>query len=327
MPHTDETKRGFFRKKSSVGSIIGSTLLAFVLFLILLSLFTARSVISLLEQKTLTQTVTTILDSDSIREDVANTIEQLAPENTITREQIEQALDNEDVKEAIGQFGYDWVSSITEAADTTIDPVDTLLTALENPEQAELYSEALDAAMQSAGVTDEDFYHAAQQLADELEVEPPAEGSSNLDIATEMLRNSRDKLEIKTEPIQELVSEGQTVLTAANSLLEAFSTTAFILFNAVILLVAYGLFLLVNRHLVKPLLCIGIPYILAGGLLLCIQSVDVTSFFETTELANMLSGILLGAIFRNGMTALVIGGILTVLFIVLTILFKTNIRR
>ena len=113
---SDQTKKHFFfRKKSGIAAIIFSLMLASLLFSLLLSLFLTRSTLSLFEKKNLTQSVSIMLDSQDIRNGVANTIQELAPADTITAEQIDKALDSPEVQEALGQFGDDLISSFLEA--------------------------------------------------------------------------------------------------------------------------------------------------------------------------------------------------------------------
>ncbi len=321
-------KRGFFRRKSSVAAIMFSLVLASLLFTLLLSLYLARSTLTLFEKKNLTQSISVILDSEVIRDGLADTIQQLAPENTITKEQINTALDSTEVKEALGQFGDDLINSFLDNDNAEVDPVETFINALENPEQSAAYSEALEVAMREAGVSDEDFYNAATMLAEELGVEPPAKDSTNMQIATDMLQKNHEKLATNIEPITQLTTNDETkfIFDIADSVRTWFDTFHFVLVNGIVLLVFYGLLLLFLRHLWKPFLCIGIPYILVGAILMGIQSLDVTSWFEMPVFISSLIDSFLGAIFRNGVTALAIGGTLIVAFIALMIV-QTVLRK
>ena len=319
---SDKTKKHFFfRKKSSVAAIVLSLMLASLLFSLLLSLFIARSTLSMFEKKYLTQSVSVMLDSEVIRDGVATAIQELAPENTITKEQINDALDSPEVQEALGQFGDDLITSFLDTDNAEADPIETFLDALGDPEKEKVYGEALVIAMQEAGVSDEDFYNAATMLADELGVAPPAKDSTNMEIATDMLQKNYEKLETHIEPIREITQNEETrfVFTVADTVRTWFDTWHFVLVNGIVLLVFYGLMLLLLRHLRKPLLFIGIPYMLVGGILLFIQSLDVKSWFEMPEFVASLLDVFMGAVNRNGITALSVGGTLIVAFIVLTI--------
>ncbi len=316
-----KTKRGFFRRKSSGAAITFSLMLATLLFALLLSLYFARSVLTLFEKKNITQSVSVMLDSEVVRDGLADTIQELAPADTITKEQINTALDSPKVQEALGQFGDDLVTSFLDSGKNETDPVETFLEALENPEQAEIYGEALEVAMQEAGVSDEDFYNAATILADELGVEPPAKDSTNMEIATDMLKKNYDKVATNLEPIKEITTNSETkfVFEVADSVRTWFDTLHFVLVNGIVLLVFYGLMLLFLRHLWKPFVFIAIPYVIVGAILMLVQSLDVTSWFEMPEFVSSLIGVFMSAVFRNGVTALSVGGTLIVAFIVLMI--------
>ena len=322
-------KRGFFRRKSSVAAVTFSLMLASLLFTLLLSLYFARSALTLFEKKNMTQSVSVILDSEVVRDGLADTIQQLAPENTITKEQINTALESPEVQEAIGQFGDDLLTSFLDSENAETDPVETFLDALENPEQAEIYGEALEVAMKEAGVSDEDFYNAATLLADELGVEPPAKDSTNMEIATDMLKKNSDKVATNLEPIKEITTNSETkfVFEVADSVRTWFDTLHFVLVNGIVLLVFYGLLLLFLRHLWKPFMFIAIPYVIVGAILMLVQSLDVTSWFEMPEFVSSLIGVFMNAVFRNGITALSVGGTLIVAFIVLMIVQSVLRKR
>ncbi len=322
-------KRGFFRRKSSVVAIMISLILASLLFAMLFSLYLSRSALTLFEKKNMTQSVSVILESEVVRDGLAETIQQLAPEDTITKEQINTALESPQVQEAIGQFGNDLVSAFLESGSTDSDPVETFLNALENPEQAKIYGDALEIAMQEAGVSDEDFYNAATMLADELGVAPPSKESTNMEIATDMLKKNYDKVATNLEPIKEITANSETkfIFEAADSIRTWFDTLHFVLVNGIVLLVFYGLLLLLLRHLWKPFMFIGVPYVLIGALLLALQSLNITEWFEMPEFIVSLIDSFMGALFRNGITALSVGGVLIVAFIVLMIVQSVLRKR
>lgn len=327
MPASTE-KRGFFRRKSSVAAIMFSLVLATLLFALLLSLYLVRSALTLVEKKNITQSVSVILESEVVRDGLADTIQQLAPKDTITKDQINTALDSPEVQEALGQFGDDLITSFLDTENAGLDPVETFLSALENPKQAEIYSETLEIAMREARVSDEDFYNAATLLADELGVEPPATGSTNMEIATDMLKKNYGRLSTNIEPLTQMTTASETkfVFAVADSIRTWFDTFHFVLVNAIVLLVFYGLLLLFLRHLWKPFLCIGIPYVLVGALLMLIQSLDITSWFEMPAFVSSLIGSFMSAVSRNGITALTVGTVLIVAFTVLMII-QTVLRK
>jgi len=321
-------KRGFFRRKSSGVAITCALILATLLFTLLLSLYFARSALTLFEKKNVTESVSVILDSEVVHDGLADTIQQLAPENTITKEQINTALESPEVQEAIGQFGDELITDFLDTENTEVDPVETFLNALNNPEQAEIYDEALEIAMREAGVSDEDFYNAATLLADELGVEPPAKDSTNMEIATDMLQKNAEKLATNIEPITQITTSSETkfVFTVADTVRTWFDTLHFVLVNAIVLLLFYGILLLFLRHLWKPFLCIGIPYLFVGAILMFVRSLDITSWFELPAFISSLIGAFMAAVYRNGMTALIVGGTLVVAFIVLMIV-QTVLRK
>jgi hypothetical protein len=156
----------------------------------------------------------------------------------------------------------------------------------------------------------------ATKLAEEHGFAPPAEGSTNLEIAISVLEGTRETADLEIEEITEYVAETQALVQDLSFVLPAFGTALFVFFNVLLVAIFYGLFTLLLRHLLKPCVYLGIPYILVGLLLLAISSLDLASianeFVSIPEEYSFVFDILVAPIFSSGLIALIIGGILVV---------------
>ena len=302
---------GFFRKKSPVWGICVSIFLSFVLFCLLLTAFVARSAISLINN--MDTAVTTMLEDKSFRTKIARTIQSFTPEDSISTGEITQLMDDEKIAEAIGEFSSAWMNDVME---NETDPMDALAEVLKDPQKADQYENAIQRSLAKLGKDDEALLEGANKLAEKYEFEAIQEGSSNLEIAVAVMEGTRGKLTVDLEEITEYVVETRAVVHSVSIAIPMFSTALFTIFNLVVIGIFYGLFLLLTRHLVKPGLCLGIPYVLTGVLLLFVSSLDlatiVGNFVDIPKEYQFVFGVLVSPVFTSGLIAVIIGGSMVV---------------
>ena len=301
---------GFFRKKSPIAGVIVSCFLAFLLFCLLLAGFLARSAVSLLNN--VDTAVTTLMEDKTFRKEISKTILDYAPEDSVTAGEINRLMNDEELSATIGEFSSIWVSDIL---DNGTDPVDALIDALKDRDMEDEYEDALDKAMDELDKDTEKFMKSANKLAKKYNFRPPEEGSSNLEIAIVILEGTREKVEVEIEEVVEYVTETQEIARDYSFLLSLFSTALFIVFNILLIALFYGFTMLLVRHLVKPCLYLGAPYLLVGILLLVLSALDIGSivgkFVSIPENYLSIFDIICGPLFVSGLIALIIGIVLT----------------
>ncbi len=316
-------RRGFFRRKSPVAGVVVTSIIAFLLFCIVLCLFVAKCSLGLLSKGSLKSTVTVMLEDTDFRSTVTETIVLLAPEDTLAADQVAEVMEDEKIAEAIGQVGSDWFSEILD--EESIDPTDAILKALENPEQKDELEQALDEAMIQLDYTDENLKEAAQELG----VEPPAAESTNLEIVSAILDGSREKIQAETGEVLELVQDVKETAGSAFAVIGLISTllgnAIFLLINVCLVLILYGLMILLLRSLHKPCYYLGGPYLLVGILMLCIASLDgaaLAKSFGLSDLAGTAINAVLHSAFSTGLIGVIVGAVLSATAITVTIIIK-----
>lgn len=284
-------EQGFFRRKSPASGIFGSVLVVFVLLILLIVLFVLKSTLGLLNGSQLTKSVTTMLDDRSFREQLAETIVAIAPEDTLTVKDVQNVMQEDKIAEAIGQLGSEWFNEIldTDTGDA-LDPVDAVIVVLEDDDQKQLYKEALEIAMRELDCSDADLHDAAVSLSEEIGFEPPSESGDNLEIIIAVLDGSREKVRTEAAEAFEVVEDIRSNmggLLSVLSALKAFSRTiTFVIVNILLTLVLYGLMVLLQRSLWKPCYYLCVPYFIVGVALICVNFVDFGSLLVSYELPS-----------------------------------------
>ncbi len=303
MEHT-----GFLRRKSPVVGIVFSAILAFLLFCILLTGFVFKSATSVLNN--MSTTVTTLLEDKTFRTQIAKTIQSYAPEDSLTVGEITQLMSDEEIAGTVGELSAIWFDDIME---NDADPSEAIIEALKNPEMADAYSKSLEKSMEKLDKDSADLLDAAQKLAEEHGFEPPAEGSSDLEIAIAVLEGSREKLDTEIEEVASYVVTTKKVIKNVSFALPVFTTLLFVLLNILLVAIFYGLFLLLTRHLLKPCLYLGVPYLLVGAILLVLQAINLASivsvFVEIPKEFRFVFDVILDPLFLHGLIAVIIGGV------------------
>ena len=322
-----EKKWRFIRRKSPAAGVVIISVLVFLFFCILLFLFAVKSSLGLLSSSQLKSSVTAMLDDDAFRTKVADVVVAIAPSDILVTEQVAEVMKDEQVAEAVGQLGSDWFGQVVN--DDSQDPVDAVLSALENPEQEEAFSDALSRAMKELDCTDEDLHNAAVTLSDEMGFEPPPKGSSNLEVVSVIMDGSREKITGEASQVIKAVEETKNALGGISSLLNLvdilFGNVVFLLINLCLLLILYGLAFLALRNPWKPCYFLSVPYLLVGGLLMCLKILDAPSLaktFEAPELVGSILNVVLDSAFSNGLIGFVIGLVLLVVGITVTIIMN-----
>lgn len=325
---TQIKRRGFFRRSSPVAGVVLAVILAFILFCVLLCLFAVKSSLGLLSRTELKSTVTSMLNDDAFRAKVADTVVLIAPEDTLVAEQVAEVMKDETVAEAVGQLGSDWFAGVLDTEDPeAADPVDSILEVLENPERKDTFEEALQKAMVKLDCSPEDLHDASVTLSQELGFEPPPKGSSDLEVVAAVLDGSREKVKAETAEVVSVMKDAKKAFSGAFSLLSLLSTllgtAVFLLINLCLALILYGLMILLLRNLWKPCYYLGVPYLLAGLILMCTKLVDAGALvkqFDLPDLAGTILNVALDSAFQTGLIGMVIGVLLIAVAITVTII-------
>ena len=301
---------GFLRKKSPVWGICVSGFLAFVLFCLLLILFVAQSALSLVTD--LDGVLATVLEDEGFRKEATKLIQEYAPEDSVTSRELDSLMEDEMISETFGEFASLWMSEIIDNGE---DPVDAMVEALEDPSMSRQYVRALDKALVKLGKDDEDLWKASKKLAKKYNFPVPDKNDSNLEIAVAIVEGTRDSFGEDIDDVLEYVEDAQEVVQGFSFALPVFGAMLFIVFNLLFAALFYGLFVLMVRHLIKPCLYLGIPYILVGILLLVLGALDLSAiagnFAEIPENFHFLFGILSSPLLTGGLIAMIIGVLLT----------------
>lgn len=317
--------KGFFHEKSGAGATVASVFLLLFLLICLLFVFSVHTVASVFEQRGLQSAMERFLKSDEIRNDFAETIRETFPKDLITDEQVDALMNDDVILEAASQYLYEAL----HFEDESVNFYDHILSTLDDPASAALYSKALDRFTETLGVDDESYREALEAVAEEMQITLPEGETDKLALATTILNatvgEQRDQLPDLT--LGSIVGESSgysEVLSIAQKALILFETPRFILYNLLLLAVCYGLILLAKRSYRKPFLYCCIPYFAVGILLLVASSllsfaiaiigkpggIDISVF---TDIAS-------GALLRSTLFAFGFALPLLIAYILLTVL-------
>lgn len=326
-------QNGFFRETSGAGATVGSVLLAILLAFCLLCVYAVHTAAYVFEQRGLQRAMEAILQSDEVRDNVAEVIRETFPEEAISDTQVDALVNDEVILEAAGHLIYD---TIHFEPDASVDLYDHILSTLTDPDSAALYRAALDRLTQELGVDDETYRDAMEAIAGEMEIDLPEEETDKLALATTILQatidEQRDRIpSISLDTLAGDESPFPAFITGLQRVLVLFETPGFLLYNLLLLAVFYGLILLIKRNYRRPFLYCSIPCFVIGLLLLAanllldlvLSLAGKPGSFDLGLLTKIISGAFLHSmLFSFGFAVLLLAA-----FILLTVLQRKRASR
>ena len=330
---TDTPKKtGFFRETSGAGATAGAVLLAILLAFCLLCLYALHTAAYVFEQRGLQRAMETFLQSEDMRNNVAEIIRRSFPEEIITDAQVDKLVNDEVILEAAGQFVYD---AIHFEPDDSADLYGHILSTLTDPESAAIYGAALDRLTETLGVDDETYQDAVEAIAGEMEIPLPEEETDKFAMAATILQAALDEQRenLPQIPLSTFAGENSPVpeLQRVQRMLVRFETPWFLLYNLLLLAVFYGLILLLKRNYRRPFLYCSIPCFVIGLMLLAATGLlsAVLSLAGRPGGADLglLTKIASGALLHSALFACGFALLLLAVYILLTVLQKKRKAR